>query len=217
MPRGDGSNYSRSLTLREVEKGLSTGQRKIVATYDYRNEQGELLFQTVRFDPKSFAYRQPDGKGGWLWNLKGVRRVLYRLNEILDKPVVYVVEGEKDVDRLWSLGIPATTSPMGARNWRSEYAQLLRDKQVITRLGRFHAKLFRTGSESGWHQCLSDLCTRIAGGEEPLGEGEERRQDFAGDRATALSTGRLSFGKGELVRCRRNRRGALEERLRQAS
>ena len=57
--------------------------------------------------------------------------MLYRLPEILAKSVVYVVEGEKDADRLWSLGIPATTSPMGAKNWRSEYAHSLKDKQVV--------------------------------------------------------------------------------------
>src|SRR5262245_34599145 len=55
----------------------------IVATYDYLDEDGRLLFQVVRYSDKSFKQRQPDGKGGWIWNLKGVRRVLYRLPELL--------------------------------------------------------------------------------------------------------------------------------------
>jgi len=131
MPRDGRSSYDRSLTPRVVQESLLTGKRKIVKTYDYRDEEGQLLFQTVRFDPKGFAYRQPDGKGRWLWNLKGVPRVLYRLPEILPKPTVYIVEGEKDADRLWSLGIPATTSPMGAKNWRVGYAQSLKGKRVV--------------------------------------------------------------------------------------
>ena len=50
----------------------------IVATYDYRDESGTLLFQVVRFDPKDFRQRRPDGDG-WAWSVKGVRRVPYRL------------------------------------------------------------------------------------------------------------------------------------------
>lgn len=34
-------------------------------------------------------------------------------------------EGEKDVDNLWKIGIPATTVPMGAGGWRDEYASQL--------------------------------------------------------------------------------------------
>jgi hypothetical protein len=45
-----------------------------------------LLYQVVRFAPKDFRQRRPDGPGGWTWNLKGVRRVLYRLFELLHEP-----------------------------------------------------------------------------------------------------------------------------------
>ena len=37
---------------------------QIVATYDYRDEAGKLLFQVIRLQPKSFRQRHPDGKGG---------------------------------------------------------------------------------------------------------------------------------------------------------
>lgn len=96
------------------------------ATYDYRDEKGVLLYQVVRLYPKDFKQRRPDGKDGWLWNLQGVRRVLYRLPEIQGKKTLYIPEGEKDVDRLWSLRIPATTSPGGAGKWKDEYAEQLR-------------------------------------------------------------------------------------------
>jgi putative DNA primase/helicase len=59
-------------------------QRNIVATYDYRDESGELLFQVVRLDPKDFRKRRPDGRGGWLWNAAGVRPILYRLPGLVE-------------------------------------------------------------------------------------------------------------------------------------
>ena len=49
------------------------------AAYDYVDEQGDLLFQVVRFHPKGFKQRRPGARGGWVWNLRGTRRVLYRL------------------------------------------------------------------------------------------------------------------------------------------
>jgi len=51
-------------------------KNKIVATYQYCDEKGCLLFEVVRFEPKSFRQRRPDGNGGWIWNLQGIRRVL---------------------------------------------------------------------------------------------------------------------------------------------
>jgi putative DNA primase/helicase len=111
--------------------GAEQAGRRIVASYDYLDENGTLLYQAVRFEPKGFAQRSPGGNGGWTWKLTGVTRVLYRLPEILKVETVYIVEGEKDADRLWSMGIPATTNPQGAGKWREEYSESLRDKQVV--------------------------------------------------------------------------------------
>jgi len=60
-------------------------QRSIVATYDYRDEGGRLLYQKVRYCPKGFRLRRWDGSG-WKWDLSGVERVPYRLPEILAQP-----------------------------------------------------------------------------------------------------------------------------------
>src|SRR5262249_6197696 len=59
---------------------------KIVATYDYRDKDGELLFQVVRFDPKDFRQRRPapSRHDGWNWSVKGVRNVPYRLHELTE-------------------------------------------------------------------------------------------------------------------------------------
>ena len=105
----------------------------IVDTYDYPAEDTELLFQVVRFEPKDFRQRRPDGSGGWVWKLDGVRRVLYRLPETLSadpKAWVFVVEGEKDADRLAGLGVVATTNAGGAGKWRDDYSETLRGRRV---------------------------------------------------------------------------------------
>jgi len=122
----------------------------VECAYDYRDERGTLLFQSVRLIPKSFRQRKPDGAGGWDWKTADVRRVLYRLPDLIAaKPSapVYIVEGEKDVDRLRSLGAVATCNPMGAGKW-SYVAELaratLRGRRVLVladadRPGREHA------------------------------------------------------------------------------
>jgi hypothetical protein len=103
----------------------------IVATYDYTDQGGKLLFQVCRFDPKNFRQRRPDGNGGFVWNLKGVRRVLYRLPEVIAAQTVVVTEGEKDADNLAKLGFVATTNCGGAKKWRPAYSEALRGKDVV--------------------------------------------------------------------------------------
>jgi hypothetical protein len=97
-------------------------ERTIVATYDYYDERGALLFQVVRFDPKDFRQRRPDGT----WSVRGVRRVLFALPALQGQTVVFVVEGEKDVRTLEAIGLTATTNVGGAGKWRAEYVDQLR-------------------------------------------------------------------------------------------
>lgn len=106
-------------------------QKQIESTYDYTDENGNLLFQTIRYKPKDFRQRRPDGNGGWAWNLKDTPLALYRLPEILASPLVYLVEGEEDVETLLRHKLPATCAPMGAGKWRNEYNKFLSDKTVV--------------------------------------------------------------------------------------
>lgn len=103
------------------------------AAYAYRDETGSVLFEVVRFGGKRFRQRRPDGKGGWSWKLDGVRRVLYRLPDLMARPTepVFIVEGEKDADRLHAAGRLATTNPGGAGKWRDDYNAFLRGRDVI--------------------------------------------------------------------------------------
>ncbi len=103
----------------------SSPRRREVCTYQYTDGAGTLLYQVVRYTPKDFRQRRPDGQGGWTWNLDGVRRVVYRLPDLAEAPRVYWTEGEKDADRLATLGLTATTSPGGANAWRDDYAAQL--------------------------------------------------------------------------------------------
>lgn len=60
----------------------SVKSHSVVATYDYCDENGEVLYQVQRLFPKTFRGRKSDGNGGWIYNLRGVRMVLYRTPEI---------------------------------------------------------------------------------------------------------------------------------------
>jgi len=105
---------------------------KVVARYDYVDEHGVLLYQVERLDPKSFRQRKPEGEG-WSYKLGDVRRVLYRLPDLLasaPRPVC-LVEGEKDCDNLRRLGLVATTIAGGAGAWRPEYAEPLQGRTVV--------------------------------------------------------------------------------------
>jgi hypothetical protein len=129
-----------------IQKASNNG-RRIVATYDYRDEASNLLFQVVRFEPKDFRQRRPEEGGRWKWSVKGVRVVPYRLPEFLSSPdfLVIVVEGEKDVDNLARLGVLATCNAGGAGKWTADHARHLAGRVVVIipdndDTGRSHAQ-----------------------------------------------------------------------------
>ncbi|MBS7588269.1 AAA family ATPase [Ancylobacter defluvii] len=132
------------------------GRKTVVSLWDYVDENGDLLFQTLRYQ-----FKMPDGswrlgKDGkvdktygqrrkarpednaldeWVYSVKGERLVPYRLPDIMealaDERPVFIVEGEKAADRLWEVGIPATTNPMGAGKWPEEFAPIFRNADLI--------------------------------------------------------------------------------------
>lgn len=113
----------------------SGGKSDPEAVYDYTDESGALLYQVLRFEPKSFRQRQPDGNGGWIWSMDGVRRVPYRLAEVVDAAkrgdFVFIVEGEKDADAVKAAGFTATCSVGGSSSWRKEYARYFKGARVV--------------------------------------------------------------------------------------
>jgi hypothetical protein len=142
-----------------VSKPVAKAKKKIVATYKYLDEDGKLLFETLRFEPKDFRQRRPDGSGGYVWNLQGIEPVLYRWNSVRNalaqKPdrLVFVVEGEKDVDLLEGYGLLAVSCPMGAGKWKDSYSEKLSSSNVVIvpdndEAGRTHADQVKSSLES---------------------------------------------------------------------
>lgn len=123
------------VVIQQVEPRRGAAPRTISATYDYVDEVGEVIFQVVRYEPKDFRQRRPAPQGGWSWSIKGVRQIPYRLPDLLEaiatEKTVFVVEGEKDVDRLWALGIPATCNAGGAGKWSPALDDHLRGADVV--------------------------------------------------------------------------------------
>ncbi len=131
-----GETFQQSLEWFAKYAGVSQAEpekksKRIAATYDYKDEAGKLLFQAVRYEPKTFTQRQPDGKGSFVYNLHGVQLVPYNLQAVRQAGTIYIVEGEKDADNLNAQGFTATTNAMGAGKWKAEYNEHFKDKDIV--------------------------------------------------------------------------------------
>ncbi len=126
----DGIVQGLGLTMRDLMPAPLSVPRSARETveerYDYTAEDGCVLFQVERLrDPKRFRQRRPDGAGGWTWQLRDVRRVLFGLPKLQGQKVAYVTEGEKDALALRKLRLVATTNAGGAGKWREDYTHQL--------------------------------------------------------------------------------------------
>lgn len=106
--------------------------RKIVKVYPYVDETGELLYEVVRYEPKDFRCRVPSGGGKFKWNMEGVRKVLYRLDRIVESEdeTIFVCEGEKDVETCVRLGLEATCCQGSVNGWDVKFANVLKRFRV---------------------------------------------------------------------------------------
>jgi putative DNA primase/helicase len=143
-----------ALNLEEKDLFVHKSGLNISATYDYKDENGLLLYQVVRLIPKSFRQRRADGH----WGLGDVRRVLYKLPEVLKAKHVLLVEGEKDADTAHRLSLCATSSGSASAKWLSEWTEILRGKRVTIiadadEPGRKHAEAVA----SLLHEAVIDL------------------------------------------------------------
>jgi putative DNA primase/helicase len=144
---------------KHIEPPTGKAAFKIVQSYDYVDQDGVLLFQVCRMDPKDFRQRRPDPDqpGRWLWKMGDIDRVLYRLPELLaaisEGRTIYIAEGEKAVDALRGLGVTATCSPGGVNKWRREQGTTLHRADVVIvpdndEPGRQHAETIATNLRS---------------------------------------------------------------------
>ncbi len=123
---------------KEEMKNKALGRFLRDVYYIYEDEQGNPLFRVVRKqfeNGKKILQERCDENGNWKPGLKGVRRVIYRLPEVIkavaENQTIFIVEGEKDVETLRSWGLVATTNPMGAGKWLEEYSKFLKYANVV--------------------------------------------------------------------------------------
>jgi hypothetical protein len=113
----------------------------IIATYEYTDESGTVLFRKPKTAAKNYWQERPDGRGGWIKGLGDVERVLYRLPELIEaiasERTIIIPEGEKDVESLRRIGVPATCNPEGASEpgkkpkWKAKYSERLLGADII--------------------------------------------------------------------------------------
>lgn len=125
-----------NLTWGDLAGSSKSGSRSkddpVIARYDYLDEEGKPLFRVCRTRSKGFFQeRFEPSTGRYIPGLNGTRRVLYHLPELLIAETVFVTEGEKDCDKLASLGLAATTNPGGAGKWYPDYREFLNNKNVV--------------------------------------------------------------------------------------
>ena len=118
----------------------------LIESYPYTDADGRLSYTKTRCQAKCFAYwrHDPNSRSGRRWSINQTdpdgtsRRVVpflpYRLPRVLDAIAqgmcVWVVEGERDANRLAELGIAGTTSG-NAGSWTTEHAEYLTGADVV--------------------------------------------------------------------------------------
>lgn len=127
---------------KSARRSAGAGQRRVAACYPYHNASGAAVFEKIRLEPKDFRIRHQDASGADVWKLpRGIEPPLYRLAAVVaaiaSGEPVYLVEGEKDADRLAAAGLCATTNYEGAakgnqkQKWRASYTAALAGADVV--------------------------------------------------------------------------------------
>lgn len=116
--------------------------------YDYEDEDYAILYRVTRLEPagqtcgnddptyqKTFRQLHPGKDGEWIPGIAGIRRIIYRLPEILAAPYefpVLIVEGERKANALHKLGLLATTGCGGCgMGWLPGYSKSLEGRRCV--------------------------------------------------------------------------------------
>ncbi len=131
MLTGSGNRSTAGKRSLGIRPALAAQRARIVAAYNYTDDQGKLLYQVCRTEAKDFPQCYPNGRGGWTWK-KHPHQVLYRLPEVVEAAIIFVPEGEKDCESLRDRGFVATTNAGGAKApWLPSFTEALRGREVI--------------------------------------------------------------------------------------
>jgi hypothetical protein len=128
--------------------------------YDYVDENNILLYQTIRYFPKKFKFRRPLNHNTFVWGISAgeyhlanngsyyrrrkkdppntqytwfnsvPRRVLYHLPNVISSEFIILVEGEKDVHTIDTLGFTGTTNSGGASSFPKDLIPYFKNKYV---------------------------------------------------------------------------------------
>jgi putative DNA primase/helicase len=139
--------------LRPKEKG--NGPDPVVATYIYVDEKGTPIFEVRRTKAKQFYQAQIEPGGRRVSGpgcMKGVRRVPYRLRELIAAVAagdpIFIVEGEKDADRIHELDLVATCNAGGAGKWRDEDSSFFK--------GATDARIVADADKAGYKHAIQE-------------------------------------------------------------
>lgn len=126
---------------------IQAAQKQIKAVYPYTTQDGEIVYEVIRFEPKDFRQRRIEN-GKTVWNLQGVTPLPYNLAELVAHPKrpIFLTEGEKDVENLKKLGLLASCNSGGAKKWQPQLNEYFRGRKLIVvpdndEPGRNHAKV----------------------------------------------------------------------------
>lgn len=126
-------DYARLSIPFKPDLGEAIGPTENVCAYVYRWDDGRVEGSVTRMrtphehgEAKSFRQSRWNGTE---WQNTGFASIPYRLPELTDAVrggrELFVVEGEKDVQRAMKAGLVATCNAMGAGNWSPEHAKWL--------------------------------------------------------------------------------------------
>ena len=117
-----------------VNKIEAFKNKKVIATYEYLDHNSNYLYHKVRFEDKSFIFgtldKEKDFFNMGLDKPKTLYNLPYLLQAIEKGYQVYIVEGEKDVHTLSSMGYCATTCG-GVNDWKKSYAKYFIGAKVV--------------------------------------------------------------------------------------
>jgi AAA domain len=125
-----GCTTSEILEALNMKWGDLTQPSRVVATYVYEDEESQPLYRVRRTDPKGFfqEHPDPDVPDEWISGRGDAEAVPFHLGQLAEAldggDDVYIVEGEADVEALWTAEYAiATTNHGGAGKWSASHSR----------------------------------------------------------------------------------------------
>ncbi len=114
-------------------QGRSSTSPTVVKQYIYNDINGLPMLKKSRTADKSFFWEYYDrATCTWQKGRNGITPPLYKWDLAKRANVVYIVEGEKDVDTLTGMGLAAVSLADGAKSkWQNTYSDFFSNKIVV--------------------------------------------------------------------------------------